>query len=69
VEGLWHGPQKVFGEMVCDLLVPAIVEKWPRGEWADPNFKIKILQDGAGGHAPAKDATLRMKSRDWRRLK
>ena len=36
--------------MIVDCLIPAIQEKWPVGEWSNPNFKIKIQQDGAGGH-------------------
>jgi hypothetical protein len=41
--------------MICDTLIPAIQAKWPIGEWNNPDFKIRIQQDGAGGHAPPDD--------------
>ena len=41
-----------------DLVVPAIIEKWPIGEWTDPRYKIVIQQDGAGGHCSATDPFL-----------
>jgi hypothetical protein len=34
------------------------MSKWPRGEWADPNFKIKIQQDNAPAHPTPDDEDL-----------
>jgi hypothetical protein len=53
-KGCGMGHEK-FREMLFDDIIPAIQEKWPIGEWSDPNFHIKIQQDGAGGHCPATD--------------
>jgi hypothetical protein len=47
-----------YREMLIDDVVPAIMEKWPIGEWSNPAYKIKIQQDGAGAHCSAEDNTL-----------
>jgi hypothetical protein len=44
-----------FREMIFDDVIPAIMEHWPAGDWSNPEFKIKIQQDGAGAHCPATD--------------
>jgi hypothetical protein len=31
-------------------VVPAIMQRWPQYEWNNPNFKIRIQQDGAPSH-------------------
>ena len=33
-----------------DVVILALVEKWPRGQWNDPNFTVWIQQDGAKAH-------------------
>jgi hypothetical protein len=43
-----------YREMMNEEVFPAIIAKWPRGEWSDPNFRIKIQQDNAPAH-PAPD--------------
>ena len=30
--------------------MPAIRDKWPRDQWNNPNFHVKIQQDGATTH-------------------
>jgi hypothetical protein len=49
--------ERYIAMMVQDLF-PAIMSKWPRGEWADPNFKIKIQQDNAPAHPTPDDENL-----------
>jgi hypothetical protein len=44
-----------FREMMYDDVIPAIMEHWPVGDLSNPQFKIKIQQDGAGAHCPATD--------------
>jgi hypothetical protein len=51
-QGMGH---EKFREMMIDDVIPAIQAKWPIGQWNDPNFTIKIQQDGAGGHCPVSD--------------
>ena len=36
--------------ILVDTVVPAIIRKWPRGQWNDNSFKLTIQQDGAPGH-------------------
>jgi hypothetical protein len=31
-------------------VVRAVAKEWPRGQWANPNFTVKIQQDGARPH-------------------
>ena len=45
-------------EMSVDCVIPANAAKWPMWEWNNPNFKIRIQQDGAGGHCKEDDAFL-----------
>jgi hypothetical protein len=56
---LWRNDEsmghEMYKEYVVDKLIPAIMEKWPLGEWSDPRFTIKIQQDNAGGHASTND--------------
>jgi hypothetical protein len=44
-----------YTEMMLDCVIPAILEKWPVGEMADPNITIRIQQDNAPAHPPAED--------------
>jgi len=39
-----------YRHLLVNKVFTAIMDKWPAGQFADPNFKIKIQQDGAGGH-------------------
>jgi hypothetical protein len=42
--------------MLVDFVIPASMEKWPTGEWADGSIKIKVQQqDNAGGHSANND--------------
>jgi hypothetical protein len=40
------------------------INKWPLGQWADPNFKIKVQQNGAGVHCSHTDEYLTMALED-----
>ena len=40
--------------LLCKV-IPAIVDKWPRGQWNNPNFKVRIQQDGAPSHIRVDD--------------
>jgi hypothetical protein len=50
--------KKKYTEMMLDTIIPAILENWPEGEIADPNFKIRIQQDNAPAHPTADDPFL-----------
>ena len=43
----------VYLELMEDVVV-AIAKQWPRGQWGDPNFSVRIQQDGAKVHTSAK---------------
>jgi hypothetical protein len=44
--------------LMMDKVFQAIINKWPMGEYGDPNFVIKVQQDGAGGHCNEDDPEL-----------
>jgi hypothetical protein len=48
----------LYRDMLLNFVFPEIMNKWPVGQWNDPNFKIKVQQDGAGGHSKFDDAYL-----------
>ena len=41
---------KRYREYLFDFVLPAIANRWPKSEWNDQRVKIRIQQDGAGGH-------------------
>lgn len=43
---------QVYFECMEDV-VRTVASQWPRGQWADPNFQVKIQQDGARPHTSA----------------
>jgi hypothetical protein len=49
---------ELYRDMLIDLVIPEIMNKWPVGQWSDPNFKIRVQQDGAGGHCKHDDEYL-----------
>jgi hypothetical protein len=49
--------ERYIAMMVQDVF-PAIMSKWPRGEWGNPDFKIKIRQDNAPAHPTPDDDDL-----------
>jgi hypothetical protein len=51
--------QEVYRDMLINFVLPEIMHKWPVGQFVDPNFVIKIQQDGAGGHCSHNDEYLR----------
>jgi hypothetical protein len=49
----WKNTQvnaNVYRDMMIDEVVPAIMARWPQYEYNNPNFKIRIQQDGAPSH-------------------
>jgi hypothetical protein len=49
---------ELYRDLLVDHVFPEIMNKWPIGQWNDPTFKIRIQQDGAGGHTPHDDSYL-----------
>jgi hypothetical protein len=47
-----------YRDMLVNNVLVEIMNKWPVGQWADPAFKIKVQQDGAGGHCSHSDEYL-----------
>jgi hypothetical protein len=53
-----------YRDMLINNVLVEIMNKWPVGQWADPNFKIRVQQDGAGGHCSHNDEYLTMALED-----
>jgi hypothetical protein len=49
---------ELYRDMMVDFVFTEIMNKWPVGQWNNPNFKIRIQQDGAGGHTAHDDLYL-----------
>jgi hypothetical protein len=47
-----------YRDLMVNHVFTEIMNKWPSGQWNDPTFKIRIQQDGAGGHTKFDDAYL-----------
>jgi hypothetical protein len=47
-----------YRDLMVNNVFTEIMNKWPVGEWNDPTMKIKIQQDGAGGHCSHEDGYL-----------
>ena len=45
----------VYRKLLLEKVVPAIIEKWPRGEWTNRRTIIRIQQDGPQCHIKAGD--------------
>ena len=41
-----------YTEMIMNDVLPAVAAKWPLSQWNDPNFVVRIQQDGARSHIP-----------------
>jgi hypothetical protein len=57
----WHNEtidNDVYRDLLVNFVLTEIMDKWPVGQWNNPNFKIRIQQDGAGGHCSHNDAFL-----------
>ena len=50
----------VYRHMLLYHVVAAIQSKWPRGQWENPNFTIRIQQDGPKTHIKPDDALFQM---------
>jgi hypothetical protein len=50
--------QAKYRELLLQKVFPAIMSKWPRGEWARPNVIIRVQQDGAPSHINPQDPAL-----------
>jgi hypothetical protein len=40
----------LYRDMLINYVLPEVMNKWPVAQWNNPDFKIRIQQDGAGGH-------------------
>jgi hypothetical protein len=49
---------ELYRDLLVDHVFTEIMNKWPVGEWNNANFKIRIQQDGAGGHTAHDDPYL-----------
>lgn len=49
---------ELYRDMLLDHVIPEIMNKWPVGQWTDARFKIRVQQDGAGGHCKHDDPYL-----------
>jgi hypothetical protein len=49
---------ELYRDMMVDLVFTEIMNKWPVGQWNNPSFRIRIQQDGAGGHTKFDDVYL-----------
>jgi hypothetical protein len=49
---------ELYRDLMVNHVFTEIMNKWPAAEWNNPNFKIRIQQDGAGGHTKFDDAYL-----------
>jgi hypothetical protein len=49
---------ELYRDLLIDYVLPEIMNKWPVGQWNNPAFKIRIQQDGAGGHTNHDDPYL-----------
>ena len=47
--------REVSRRLLLEKVVPAIEDKWPRAEWADPKVIIRIQQDGPQAHIKPTD--------------
>jgi hypothetical protein len=48
-----------YKDLLIEKVIQSIIDKWPLSEFQDPNFKIMIQQDNAGGHCEAEDAAIK----------
>jgi hypothetical protein len=58
---VWHDEtinQVKYRELLLQKVFPAIMTKWPRGEWGRPNVIIRVQQDGAPSHIRPNDPEL-----------
>jgi hypothetical protein len=55
---------ELYRDMLIDLVLVEIMNLWPVGQWTDPNFRIRVQQDGAGGHCRHDDEYLTMALED-----
>lgn len=44
-----------YRNMLLTLVVPAIIERWPRNTWSQTNFILRIQQDGPNTHISPDD--------------
>jgi hypothetical protein len=49
---------ELYRDLLVDYVLPEIMNKWPVGQWNNPAFRIRIQQDGAGGHTDHDDPYL-----------
>jgi hypothetical protein len=49
---------ELYRDMMINFVFTEIMNKWPVGQWNNPAFKIRVQQDGAGGHTKFDDLYL-----------
>jgi hypothetical protein len=49
---------EVYRDLLVNHVLTEVMNKWPVGQWNNPSFKIRIQQDGAGGHCSHTDGYL-----------
>ena len=42
--------KRKYRELLLQKVIPAIQQKWPRGQWSRDNFIIRLQQDGVKAH-------------------
>ena len=47
--------KELYRRYLLYKVIPAIQDKWPIGQWKNPNFKVRIQQDGAPSHIVPND--------------
>jgi hypothetical protein len=63
---VWHDEsvdKDVYRSIVLYKIVPAIQDKWPRGQWARRDFAVRIQHDGASAHMHEKDTLFELQLR------
>jgi len=50
--------QESYKDLLVNNVLPAILEKWPHGQFQEVDFVVRIQQDGAGGHCSHDDEYL-----------
>jgi hypothetical protein len=58
---VWHNEPvtiDVYRRLLLTKVFPAIKDLWPRGKWQQPNFTIRVQQDGAPTHVDPADELL-----------
>jgi hypothetical protein len=50
--------QELYRDLLVNKVLTSIMDKWPAADFTNPDFVIKVQQDGAGGHCKHTDTYL-----------